>query len=76
MRDIVKDAATVALAKQYDAAHYTAEHFVSMYTESPEERRDMIEFLVDMEMAYKRYPENEWLHPNYDADPTVLWMTY
>lgn len=76
MRDIVKDAATVALAKHYEAAHHTAEHFVSMYTESPEERRDMIEFLVDLEIVYRKYPKDEWLHLDYSADPIVLWMTY
>lgn len=76
MRDIIRDAAIVSMAKQYEVAHYTAEQFVNEYTDSPEARKALIEFLVNMEMIYKRYPENEWLHPNYDADPTVYWMTY
>lgn len=74
MRDIVKDAATLTVAKQYEAAHYSAEQFVSTYTNSREERNELIEFLADMEMIYKMYPKDEWLHYDYNADPTVEWQ--
>lgn len=75
MRDIVKDAATLTTAKQYRDSGYSPYYLLDTYFPR-EEQGDVIEFLVEMELLYKVYPKNEWLHTDYDKKPELFWQEY
>lgn len=75
MKDIVKDVAIITMAKKYEELGLSPSLFLRSYFE-PHEHTSTISFLEDMELIYKVYPKNEWLHTDYNAEPELFWHTY
>lgn len=77
MVDIVQEAAIVTMAKTWRDVGYSPEYFIERYANNDDLSREYIKaLLLELELIYTKYPENEWFRPDYDKEPFLFWQEY
>lgn len=76
MRDIVKDAALITVARQYKEAGWDVSDFLDYYNENDVERQRMTNFLEDMHMVEEKSWERALWDDKYMTERFVRYWSW